>query len=180
MLILGLPMIAGMATVRYLPKLADRPRRPLQILSFLFLVVFIAGATLSNARYLTVFLQSALPFVVLHNLIAIGIGWGIARVLRLSDYDTRALTVEVTQAGEPRSYTCGDGCDPAAVAKAIEGTENTMRACTELYGGPETAHVTGTLEGEAVDVTITRNDGCGIADYEALFEALGVKPPLAR
>ena len=49
-----------------------------------------------------------------------------------------------------------------------------MRACTELYGGPETAHVTGTLGGEAVDVTITRNDGCGVADYEALFEALGV------
>lgn len=95
-LILGLPMIAGMATVRYLPRLADRLRRPLQILSFLFLVLFIAGATLSNARYLTVFLQSALPFVVLHNLIAIGIGWGVARVLRLSDYDTRALTVEVS------------------------------------------------------------------------------------
>jgi BASS family bile acid:Na+ symporter len=95
-LILGLPMIAGMATVRYWPRFADKLRRPLQILSFLFLVVFIVGATLSNARYLSVFLQSALPFVVLHNLIAIGIGWGIARVLRLSDYDTRALTVEVS------------------------------------------------------------------------------------
>lgn len=95
-LILGVPMAAGMATVRYWPGLADRLRRPLQILSFLFLVVFIAGATLSNARYLTVFLQSALPFVVLHNLIAIGIGWGVARTLRLSDYDTRALTVEVS------------------------------------------------------------------------------------
>lgn len=95
-LILGVPMIAGMATVRYWPRLADKLRRPLQMLSFLFLVLFIAGATLSNARYLTVFLQSALPFVVLHNLIAIGIGWGVARVLRLSDYDTRALTVEVS------------------------------------------------------------------------------------
>lgn len=95
-LILGVPMAMGMATVRYWPGLADRLRRPLQILSFLFLVVFIAGATLSNARYLTVFLQSALPFVVLHNLIAIGIGWGVARTLRLSDYDTRALTVEVS------------------------------------------------------------------------------------
>ena len=55
-----------------------------------------------------------------------------------------------------------------------------MRACTELYGGPETAHLTGTLDGEPVDVTITRYNGCGIADYDALFEALGVEPPLAR
>ncbi len=90
------------------------------------------------------------------------------------------LTVEVTEAGEPQTFTCGDGCDPAAVAKAIAGTKDTMRACTEIYGGPETAHVTGTLDGKAVDVTITRNNGCGIADYEALFEALGVEPPLAR
>ncbi len=90
------------------------------------------------------------------------------------------LTVAVTEAGDPQTFTCGDGCDPAALAKAIAGTKDTMRACTELYGGPETAHVTGTLDGEAVDVTITRNDGCGVADYEALFEALGVEPPLAR
>ncbi len=90
------------------------------------------------------------------------------------------LTVDVTEAGEPQTFTCGEECDPAALAKAIAGTEDTMRACTEIYGGPETAHVTGTLDGEAVDVTITRNNGCGIADYEALFEALGVKPPLAR
>ena len=90
------------------------------------------------------------------------------------------ITVEVTEAGEPQTFTCGDGCDPAAVAKAIAGTKDTMRACTEIYGGPETAHVTGTLDGKAIDVTITRNNGCGIADYEALFEAIGVEPPIAR
>ena len=28
-------------------------------------------------------------------------------------------------------------------------------------------------------MTVTRADGCGIADYEALFAALGRKPPLA-
>ena len=90
------------------------------------------------------------------------------------------LTVDVTEAGKPQTFTCGDDCDAAAIAKAIAGAKDTMRACTELYGGPETAHVTGTLDGEAVDVTITRNNGCGVADYDALFEALGVKPPLAR
>ena len=53
-----------------------------------------------------------------------------------------------------------------ALAEVVASTEDTMRACTELYGGPETAHLTGTLEGEPVDVTITRNNGCGIADYD--------------
>lgn len=96
MAILGLPMAAGLATVHYLPRLGDLLRRPLQILSFLFLIAFIGGAMLSNAKYLSTFVQSILPFVVLHNAIAIALGWGTARVCRLSDYDTRALTIEVS------------------------------------------------------------------------------------
>lgn len=96
MAILGIPMALGMLTVAYLPKLADFFRRPLQILSFLFLIAFIGGAMLSNLKYLSTFVLSILPFVVLHNGIAIALGWGTARALRLSDYDTRALTIEVS------------------------------------------------------------------------------------
>ena len=96
MAILGIPMALGLATVHYWPRLGHLLRRPLQILSFLFLVAFIGGAIFTNARYLTTFVQSILPFVVLHNAIAIGLGWGTAKLLRLSDYDTRAMTIEVS------------------------------------------------------------------------------------
>lgn len=95
-LLLGVPMIAGLLTVRYLPRLADRLRRPLQILAFVFLIGFIVAATASNWRYITVFAQSVLPFVVLHNAVAVGLGWGAARILRLDEVDTRALTIEVS------------------------------------------------------------------------------------
>lgn len=40
------------------------------------------------------------------------------------------------------------------------------RMCTEQYGGPQTASVTGTLTDEPVDTTITRANGCGIADWD--------------
>lgn len=96
MAILGIPMALGMLTVAYLPKLADFFRRPLQILSFLFLVAFIGGAMLTNSKYLSTFVLAILPFVILHNAIAVGLGWGTAKVLRLSDFDTRALTIEVS------------------------------------------------------------------------------------
>lgn len=39
------------------------------------------------------------------------------------------------------------------------------RACTQIYGGPETARVTGTIGGEKVDRRFTRTNGCEIADY---------------
>jgi hypothetical protein len=58
--------------------------------------------------------------------------------------------------------------------------DDPAQACTLQYGGPERAHLTGTLEGKRVDVTVGRANGCEIADYEALFEALGRKPPTAR
>ncbi len=91
-----------------------------------------------------------------------------------------AIAVEVTHAGEKNGvFHCADGCDEAQLAAALERARDKVRACTEIYGGPETAHVTGKLNGRRVDASITRNDGCGIADYEAVFAALGVDPPIA-
>ncbi|CAA9512517.1 MAG: hypothetical protein AVDCRST_MAG67-2871 [uncultured Solirubrobacteraceae bacterium] len=40
------------------------------------------------------------------------------------------------------------------------------RACTQVYGGPETAVVTGTIDGDKVDRRFTRTNGCELADYK--------------
>jgi hypothetical protein len=96
--------------------------------------------------------------------------------------DATRLQVQVTEAGpEPieMQLVCSGRCDIEQVRSTIAGTQDEERACTLQYGGPEKAHVTGTVEGKAVDVTIDRADGCGIADYEALFAAFGREPPLA-
>ena len=50
------------------------------------------------------------------------------------------------------------------------------RMCTEIYGGPQIAVVTGTLDGEEVDRTFTRSDGCQIADWDTLQPLLGAPP----
>jgi hypothetical protein len=94
--------------------------------------------------------------------------------------DATELNVEVTEAAsQPIRMTlrCGGTCDVARLDEALNVDPD--RACTLQYGGPEKAHVTGTLEGRPVDVTLDRADGCGIAAYETLFTAFGRKPPLA-
>jgi hypothetical protein len=101
--------------------------------------------------------------------------------------DTTRLHVEVTGAGSESiggRLACGgakpcDGAKLARLARAL-APQDPQRACTLQYGGPERAHVTGTLEGKPVDATVTRTNGCGIADYKALFAALGRTPPLAH
>lgn len=40
-------------------------------------------------------------------------------------------------------------------------------ACSQQYGGPETATITGTLRGERVDLKLSRVNGCEIARWEA-------------
>jgi hypothetical protein len=40
--------------------------------------------------------------------------------------------------------------------------------CAQVYGGPQTAHVKGTIEGEPVEAFFNRGNGCEIARWEAL------------
>lgn len=49
------------------------------------------------------------------------------------------------------------------------------RVCTEIYGGPDTAHIRGTLDGQPVDTVIDRTNGCGIGDWDTVLA--DVLPP---
>ncbi|MGO4614917.1 SSI family serine proteinase inhibitor [Nocardia sp. 2YAB30] len=44
--------------------------------------------------------------------------------------------------------------------------------CTQLDGGPATAHVVGTWLGQPLDTTFTRTDGCQIDRWERLVPVL--------
>lgn len=46
-------------------------------------------------------------------------------------------------------------------------------ACTEIYGGPATAKVTGTLDGEPIEAEFARNNGCEIARWDRVEWLLG-------
>ena len=46
------------------------------------------------------------------------------------------------------------------------------QACTEIYGGPQTARVTGTFRGEPVDAEFDRTNGCEISRWDAYVDLL--------
>ena len=51
------------------------------------------------------------------------------------------------------------------------------RACTEIYGGPETARIYGTVGGQGIDADFSRVNGCEIERWESvsfLLEATGL------
>jgi hypothetical protein len=89
-----------------------------------------------------------------------------------TDADTNVATLQCSPAESatgflaPRAHAA---CE-AATANRTLLTEppDPNRACTQIYGGPETARVTGTVEGRRVDRVFRRNDGCGISDWDKL------------
>jgi hypothetical protein len=61
----------------------------------------------------------------------------------------------------------GDGCAATeGLSSADLAPPPGNQACTQIYGGPETATVTGTLNGDRVDASFKRTDGCQIARWK--------------
>ena len=95
------------------------------------------------------------------------------------------LTVEVDPDGQggqeakTATVSCAAPADCPEVdalgPKVFEPTPGDV-ACTQQYGGPETAKVTGTFKGERIDAEFGRQNGCEIArwkDAAPLLEAAG-------
>ena len=73
---------------------------------------------------------------------------------------------------------CSRG-DPARACRAAEALApddfapvDPMTACTEIFGGPQTATVTGRLRGARVDARFSRANGCEIARWERVAKLL--------
>jgi hypothetical protein len=95
------------------------------------------------------------------------------------------LTVRVdpdgTGAGKPR--TAEVACDAAGDSKVCGAVAqltaedfapvDSQMACTQQYGGPETALVTGTFRGEEVTARFSRENGCAISRWQKVSELLG-------
>jgi hypothetical protein len=74
--------------------------------------------------------------------------------------------------------------DPKAACRALEANGAAAlppvpkdKACTQIYGGPDTATITGTWQGQDVISKFARNDGCQISRWK-LME--GLLPPGGR
>ncbi len=52
------------------------------------------------------------------------------------------------------------------IADLLSTAPDKRRACTQIYGGPETATVTGTIDGDNVERRFKRTNGCELADYK--------------
>ena len=101
LLILGLPIIAGVLFAHYFPNASKRIMKPAQILSIL---LFIGMVAVSLTQVLTALeskwtvyasILCALVVVILHNASALSTGYFGSGLMKLPPLDRRSLTIEV-------------------------------------------------------------------------------------
>ncbi|MBU4528830.1 MAG: bile acid:sodium symporter family protein [Hoeflea sp.] len=89
-----LPLILGIVLNAQKPELAARIRKPMQSLSMVIFIGFIVLALAANWSFFLGYVAAVAGLVVLHNALALSGGYATATLMRLSDYDRRAITIE--------------------------------------------------------------------------------------
>ncbi len=95
LLVLALPLLLGMVSGKRWPALVTRSEKPLRVISLLVFLGFVAIAFTNNFDLFIERFHSFFWLVVAHNLLALTLGYGMARLLRLPLADRRAVTMEV-------------------------------------------------------------------------------------
>jgi hypothetical protein len=85
--------------------------------------------------------------------------------------DTATLLGDAAISAE-QACTALAGADVSA--RLIDGAP-ADQICTEIYGGPDLATIVGTHDGDTVNTTVDRSNGCGIDDWERLL--VEILPP---
>ena len=93
-ILLGVPLVLGILTSHFLPMVAEALKKPLQWLS---IVIFVAMVILSFSSNIDAFLVSVkyiFIVVLIHNFLALTIGFTVGTIGKVPFRDRRTLTIE--------------------------------------------------------------------------------------
>lgn len=93
-ILLGIPLGAGILTAKYLPKVAGFLKKPLQYLSVVFFIAMVVLSFWGNRDAFLQCIRYIFLVVLIHNLLALTIGFTASSVVRLPFRDRRTLTIE--------------------------------------------------------------------------------------
>jgi hypothetical protein len=126
----------------------------------------------------------ALVLACLVALGAAGCGGDDAQSAAVTSLADLTVTVDPDGDGGGKAKTVSVKCGPASDSQecaALGDLDGKVfepvpgdTACTQQYGGPETAKVTGTFRGKPVDATFSRVNGCEITRWDKMKPVLAV------
>ena len=93
-ILLGIPLTLGILTAHYLPKIAEKLKKPMQIFSILFFIAMIVLSFMGNIDAFLKCIKYIFLIVLIHNLLALLLGYGTSSAFRLNARDRRTITIE--------------------------------------------------------------------------------------
>lgn len=124
-LIIGIPVVLGMALHAKKPELSKKMLKPFKFGSLCFLALFIIIALGNNAGPAREYLPQIAGIVIVHNLIALALGRAMGELAKLGEPEKRTLTIEVgiqnSGLGLVLIFSFFDGLGGMAVVAAFWG-----------------------------------------------------------
>ena len=93
--ILGVPLSIGLLISRLFPALAAKVRKPFKIFSLVFFIGIVAAALAVNWQNFLNYVGLVFIGVLIHNALALNLGYWTGRVCGLTEFDNRAVSIEV-------------------------------------------------------------------------------------
>ena len=93
-LILGIPLVLGILCAQYLPALTEKLKKPMKSLSVFAFIAMVFIAFGGNFDVFIKCIKYIFLIVLVHNLLALGIGYGTGTLFKLPYKDRRTLTIE--------------------------------------------------------------------------------------
>ena len=93
-ILLGVPLVLGILVSHYLPKVAQKLKKPMQYFSIIFFIVMVVLAFGNNLELFAQYIGFVFVLVLIHNGLALSSGFGLATIFKLPFADRRTLTIE--------------------------------------------------------------------------------------
>ena len=93
-LLLGLPVIAGIVMALKFPVLTQKIKKPIKIVSILFFITLVIILLSANFSFFKNYIHLIFLIVLIHNALALSIGFITGTILKLPRRDRRSVTIE--------------------------------------------------------------------------------------
>lgn len=93
-ILLGIPLVLGVLCTQYLPKLSAKLKKPMQYLSVAFFILMVVLTFGNNIDAFMKCIKYIFLIVMVHNLLALGIGFGTGTLFKVPYKDRRTITIE--------------------------------------------------------------------------------------
>lgn len=93
-ILLGIPLVLGILTRTYLPKLSEKMKKPFQWFSIIFFIAMVVLSFMGNIDAFLKCVKYIFLVVLIHNLLALLIGFSMGSAFKVPAKDRRTLTIE--------------------------------------------------------------------------------------